>query len=64
MAESGEELVINTSWTAGYCEIQLHGEKSHGIENIQMVLFEKRTAEKNPDLLDMLKEKNIPYSII
>lgn len=46
-----------------YFEYQLHGRETHSADNIDFVVITKGTADRNPQLLEMLDERNIPYYI-
>ena len=46
-----------------YFEYQLHGKESHSADNIERVIIEKHTANRNIDLINKLKSMNIPYVI-
>lgn len=46
-----------------YFEYQLHGKETHSIDNIERVIINKDTAERNPRLLKKLDDAGIEYII-
>lgn len=47
-----------------YIEVQLHGEKSHSVDNVQKVFLDRRQSSNYTELLKVLDEKKIPYEWI
>lgn len=55
---------INHKAVDQYIEVQLHGEKSHSVDNIQKVFLDRRQSLNYTELLEVLDEKKIPYEWI